>query len=116
MSKFDTAINELLQEPQAKEAYDQQAAIIRVAQLIRHWRDEAGLTQKQLAKRAHTKQTVISRLESSDNENMPNLGTLIEIAHACGQRLLLGAEDIKRLANASEPEEAADRHEQLIAL
>jgi len=116
MSRFDTAINELLQEPQLKEAYDQQAAIIRVAQLIRHWRDDAGLTQEELAERAHTKQTVISRLESSDNENMPNLGTLIEIAHACGQRLLLGTEDIRHLANESEPEEVADHHEHLIAL
>ena len=82
MSKFDAAVNELLQEPQLREAYDQQAAIIRVAQMIRHWRNDAGLTQSELAKRVNTKQAVISRLESSENENMPNLDSLIQIAHA----------------------------------
>lgn len=116
MSKFDAAINELLQEPSLREAYDQQAAIIHVAQMIRHWRDEASLTQSELAKRVNTKQAVISRLESSDNESMPNLETLIQIAHACGQRLLLGAEDAGHLANALEADEVGDYHENLLAL
>lgn len=116
MSKFDAAISELLQEPQLREAYDQQAAIIHVAQMIRHWRDEAGLTQSELAKRVNTKQAVISRLESSDNENMPNLETLIQIAHACGQRLLLGAEDASLLADKPEVDEVGNHQERLIAL
>lgn len=116
MSEFDAAINELLQEPQLKEAYDQQAAITHVAQMIRLWRGDAGLTQSELAKRVNTKQAVISRLESSDNESMPNLETLIQIAHACGQRLLLGAEDARHLMNESEAAEMGDHHEGLIAL
>jgi len=116
MSEFDTAINELLQEPQIKDAYDQQVAIVHVAQMIRHWRDEASLTQSELAKRVNTKQAVISRLESSDNESMPNLETLIQIAHACGQRLLLGAGDASLLADGSEADEVVDHQEHLIAL
>ena len=93
MSSFKGAVEELLQDPGLREAYDRQAAIIHIAQLIRAWRKSAGLTQTELAKRIHTKQTVISRLESSENDKMPNIETLAEIAHACNMRLVLGSGD-----------------------
>lgn len=92
-SSIDEAIDELIQDPKLKEAYDRQASIIHVAHMILEWRQSAGLTQSELAKLLNTKQAVISRLESSENDNMPNLDTLIEIAHACKKRLVLGAED-----------------------
>ncbi|BAZ93777.1 transcription regulator [Thiohalobacter thiocyanaticus] len=117
MSKIDSAINQLIQEPEAKEAFDEQAAIIRVAQMVREWRKAAQITQTELAERVHTTQTAISRLESSDNESLPNLGTLIEIAHACDQRLLLGAEGIKLEFAEVEKNESSDHHDgNLVAL
>ncbi|HKA55635.1 MAG TPA: helix-turn-helix domain-containing protein [Candidatus Binatia bacterium] len=51
-------------------------------------RTKAGLTQKQLATRLGTTQSVISRLESADYEGH-SLGMLLRIAESLGQKLEL---------------------------
>ncbi len=107
-SNFDAAIDELVQDPIIKEAYDRQVRKVQVARIIYESRINAGLTQLELAKRLHTKQTVISRLESSENDSMPNLDTLIEIVHACNKRLVLGTDDATDDANI--------KNERLIAI
>lgn len=60
----------------------------RVAQLIYYAREEAGLTQKELAERVGTKQPVIARLEDADYEGH-SLSMLQRIAVALGKRLRL---------------------------
>jgi ribosome-binding protein aMBF1 (putative translation factor) len=57
-----------------------------VARLVFDLRDQAGLTQKELAKRVGTTPSVISRLEDADY-NGHSLMMLRRIAAAVGQRV-----------------------------
>jgi ribosome-binding protein aMBF1 (putative translation factor) len=61
------------------------------ALLVREMREEAGLTQTELAKRAGTTQSVIARLEDPECTGH-SLATLERIALACGVALRLHAE------------------------
>ena len=63
----------------------------RAATLIRRAREEAGLTQAQLAAKVGTTQSVISRLEDADYAGH-TLGTLQRILSALGRNLVLGME------------------------
>jgi ribosome-binding protein aMBF1 (putative translation factor) len=56
-------------------------------------RSRAGLTQKQLAKRMHTSQAVIARLESGRAK--PSTRTLERLAAATGMRLRIRFEPTK---------------------
>lgn len=55
--------------------------------LLRQAREEAGLTQEQLAARIHTKKTAISRLENHAEDI--KLSTLQKVARALGKDLLV---------------------------
>ena len=62
-----------------------------VAQLIYDLRTQAGMTQKALADRIGTTQSVISRLEDADYEGH-SLDMLTRVANALNQRLILQME------------------------
>ena len=64
---------------------------IDLALLVREMRENAGLTQTELAKRAGTTQSVIARLEDAEYTGH-SLATLERIALACGVALRLHAE------------------------
>ena len=53
--------------------------------LLRQAREDAGLTQEELAERIHTKKTAISRLENHADDI--KLSTLQKVAHALGKDL-----------------------------
>lgn len=53
-------------------------------QIIRRYRDAAGLSQQQLADYADVSKGFVSALEGG--RNVPNLEMLIKIAKACGVR------------------------------
>jgi ribosome-binding protein aMBF1 (putative translation factor) len=59
---------------------------IEVAQLIYDMRTEAGLTQRQLAKKVGTTASVIGRLEDADYEGH-SLAMLRRVAEALGKRI-----------------------------
>jgi ribosome-binding protein aMBF1 (putative translation factor) len=64
---------------------------IDLALLIREMREDAGLTQAELAKKAGTTQSVIARLEDAEYTGH-SLPMLERIAAACGVALKLHAE------------------------
>ena len=64
---------------------------IDLALLVREMREDAGLTQTELAKRAGTTQSVIARLEDAEYTGH-SLAMLERIAVACGVALRLHAE------------------------
>jgi ribosome-binding protein aMBF1 (putative translation factor) len=64
---------------------------IDLALLVREMRDEAGLTQSELAKKVGTTQSVIARLEDAEYSGH-SLAMLERIAAACGVALKLRAE------------------------
>ena len=98
-NEFDKAVANLRQDPTFSAAYDRQALIIGIAQMIRQWRKDVDLTQVQLAERLNMHQTAISRLESSENDSIPSIKTLRDIAHACEKQLLLSAVSIENSAD-----------------
>lgn len=65
---------------------DQERVNAEVAQMIYDRRTAAGLTQKQLAERVGTRQSVISRLEDADYGGH-SLSMLQRVAEALGQRI-----------------------------
>ncbi|GAC1642279.1 MAG: hypothetical protein NVS9B14_23880 [Candidatus Acidiferrum sp.] len=64
---------------------------IDLALLVREMRDDAGLTQTELAKKIGTTQSVIARLEDAEYTGH-SLPMLERIATACGMALKLHAE------------------------
>ena len=73
-------------DPRIREAVEEQKLNVRVAEMIHDAREEAGLTQADLAKLVGTTQSVISRLEDADYEGR-SLTMLQRIADALHQRL-----------------------------
>lgn len=73
-------------DPQAHRLLDNARVNAQVAQLVYDARTAAGLTQRQLAERIGTKQSVIARLEDADYDGH-SLSMLRRIADAVGKRL-----------------------------
>lgn len=73
-----------------RETYEKTAMSIDLAVLIAEMRKSAGLTQKRLAERIGTTQSVIARLESAEYEGH-SLPMLKKIAAACSVTLELRA-------------------------
>src|SRR4051794_29327277 len=72
--------------PEAIARYEQGLADMDVAQAVYDLRIEAGLTQRQLAKKVGTTASVICRLEDADYEGH-SLAMLKRIAAAVGKRV-----------------------------
>lgn len=95
-SNLDKFIEKRFAErPGLKEAYEQVKIDFFIADMIRDAREEAGLSQTQLAKLVGTQQSVISRLEDADYEGH-SLSMLQRIAKALGKTLIIGFQDKKK--------------------
>jgi len=75
----------LFKNPKVKKAYEDLKPEFELLNLIIKKRKKEGLTQKELARRAETKQSAISRFESG-NYN-PTLSFLQKIARGLGVKL-----------------------------
>jgi DNA-binding XRE family transcriptional regulator len=73
-------------DPSFKEELESELENCRIARQIYDLRQQAGLTQKQLAQKAETTQSVISRLESADYDGH-SMAMLRRIAKALNQRV-----------------------------
>ena len=69
-TNFDDVLAENLKEEDFKKEYDALEEEFDVAKKIIHLRLTAGMTQKELARQAHTSQAAISRLESGTYRNL----------------------------------------------
>jgi ribosome-binding protein aMBF1 (putative translation factor) len=75
----------ILKDPELKKEYDRLQPEFALIEAVLKARKEKGLTQKQLAKRAGTKQSVISRLETGRAN--PSLAFLKKLAAALNSHL-----------------------------
>ena len=73
-------------DPKRQQAFEEAVANREVAQRICELREQAGLSQTELAKRVGTTQSVISRLEDADYEGH-SLAMLNRIAAAVERRV-----------------------------
>jgi ribosome-binding protein aMBF1 (putative translation factor) len=67
------------------DGYDEGYEQFKIGVVLRQAREEAGLTQEELARRLHTKKTAISRIENHAEDI--KLSTLERVASALGKRL-----------------------------
>jgi predicted transcriptional regulator len=74
-----------LKDPAVRRAYERQAPEFEIARALIAARVRSGLTQAEVAKRMHTTQSVIARLESGKQK--PSLSTLERYAKATKSKL-----------------------------
>ncbi len=67
------------------EGYDEGYEQFKIGMVLRQAREEAGLTQEELARRLNTKKTAISRIENHAEDI--KLSTLERVASALGKKL-----------------------------
>lgn len=77
---WDTHKKILLKDPAFRKVYEESRLEYEIARAVIRARIEKGLTQKQLADKLNTKQSVISRVESANTT--PSLSLLKRLAQA----------------------------------
>ena len=85
MMDWDTHKKILLKDPEFRKVYEKSRLEYEIARAIIRARIEKGLTQKQLADKLNTKQSVISRVESANTT--PSLSFLKRLAQALNTSL-----------------------------
>lgn len=83
--KFEEHKRRLMKDPEFRKAYDELEPIYKVIRRLVAYRIDDGITQKQLAEKIGTKQSSISRFESS--MILPSLTFLYTIADALNLQL-----------------------------
>jgi ribosome-binding protein aMBF1 (putative translation factor) len=79
-------------DPEYRQAYDALEEEFALAAAIAEARCKAGLTQEEVAKRMHTTQSNVARLESG--RTTPSTRTLEKFAQAVGAKLKISFEPI----------------------
>lgn len=82
--KIDDLIEEKRKDKEFNRAYAAEGEKLATALALYHAREAAGLTQAELAERAHTTQATIAKIERGDNVSFDKLQ---DIAHAMGKKL-----------------------------
>ena len=86
---FEEVSSSVMANPKMRAAVIEQRAALVASRLIRKTREEAGLSQRELALRLGVTQICISSLESGCAKKGPSIGLLARIAEACGGSLAL---------------------------
>ena len=89
LPKFRDWLKEELKNPEFKKAFDEEDVYARLAIQIAQLREKQGLSQEDLAKRLHTSQQMVSRLEDPHNRSF-SLNTLVKLANAFHKKLDIG--------------------------
>ena len=84
--RFRDYLKEQLKDPAVRASYEEEGLFVELAIQVAHLRQKRGLTQQELAKRLHTSQQTVSRLESPKNGSL-SLRTLVKLAHALGKEV-----------------------------
>ncbi|MFA6318288.1 MAG: helix-turn-helix transcriptional regulator [Elusimicrobiota bacterium] len=82
---FRDDLRERLKDPEFRRGFDEIDAEVRLAVAIAEAREKEGLTQAELARKLHTRQSNISRIERG-SQNL-TIGTLRKIARALRCRI-----------------------------
>ena len=88
LPEFRDYLNEELKDREFRKFFEEEGRKLEIGYKIAQLRQKLGLTQKQLAEKISTSQTVIARLESGDYWRC-SLQTLEKIALATGTHLVV---------------------------
>ena len=84
--RFRDWLKEELKDQEFRKAFDEEEVYASVAIQIARARQKRKLTQRELAKRLHTTQQTVSRLEDVGDRSY-SLKTLVKVARALDKRL-----------------------------
>lgn len=79
-------IDKKLADPKFRRGFEEESQKLAIGEQLSRLRQEAGLTQAQVAKRTGTTASAISRYENADYDRY-ELRTLQRIVRACGGRI-----------------------------
>ena len=85
MMNWETHRKILMKDPQVRKAWEKTRLEYEIARALIKARIERGLTQADIAKRMHTKQSVISRVENA--RTIPSLAFLKRLAEVLNASL-----------------------------
>jgi len=93
MTKLKTLHEKWTRDPSYRKACDALEEELALAAAIANARGRTGLTQEEVAKRMHTTQSNVARLEAG--RTVPSTRTLERFAHAVGTRLKISFEPVR---------------------
>lgn len=82
--KFDDYLEKRFQYPELRSNFEAESLRLESAVALLKAREDAGLTQRELAKRVDVPQSTIARIERGNNTSVD---TLSKIANALGKKL-----------------------------
>lgn len=82
--KFDDYSEKRFQDPELRSNFEAESLRLESAVALLKAREDAGLTQRELAKRVDVPQSTIARIERGNNTSVD---TLSKIANALGKKL-----------------------------
>jgi|LNAP01.1.fsa_nt_gb DNA-binding XRE family transcriptional regulator len=85
--KYEDVRQKLLSDSEVKKAYEASKAEFEIAHALIEARLQAKMSQREVAERMHTTQSVIARLESG--RHLPSLQTLYKYAQAVNKTIPL---------------------------
>ncbi len=83
---FRAYLRQQLKDRTVKASYEREGVFVELAIQIARLRAQHGLSQSELARRLHTTQQTVSRLESSHNTSL-SVQTLVKLARVLDKRL-----------------------------
>ncbi len=89
MKTLDKVIAEKMKDEEFAVLYVKEMIINKIACAVIDMRQRQGLTQTELAEKAHTSQPVIARLERGSDSRIPSLELLGRIARALGKEITI---------------------------
>ncbi len=102
------SVRDHLADPEVRAGFEEQAAVLEAARLVRDLRESAGLSQEALARQVGTSQAHLSMLERGVGRYGPTYLMLRKIATACGARLQVSASPAEAPASVVRPARAPD--------
>ncbi len=84
LENIEKDLQERLKDPEFRQGYEYELAVVRLAQRIAEFRDAHRLKQAELAAKLGVSQQFISHLETGRSKNL-TLQTLIKIASSLGR-------------------------------
>lgn len=95
MKTFRSHLNTKLKDKEFKEAYDEEREMIMISLQLLDARKKLGISQQELAKKAHITQQQLSKIESGMN---CNLSTFLRVCHALQVKFYLDSNKASQLS------------------